>query len=64
MTIPATPPLPLDTVTEWGRIGMVGVTGGERYYWMVDDDGTVSMVPWFMVERPSDQQLDDRNPTP
>lgn len=29
---------------------MVGLTGGERYYWMVDLCGCVSMMPAFMVE--------------
>lgn len=43
-------PLPLGTRTEWGTIEMVGFTGGERYYWMRDGDGTVSMIPAFMVE--------------
>lgn len=44
------PPLPLGTETEWGTIEMIGLTGGERYYWMVDKDGCVAMIPAFMVE--------------
>jgi hypothetical protein len=31
-------------------VGAVGVTGGERYYWLVAEDGSVSMLPWFVVE--------------
>lgn len=46
------PPLPLGTKTEWGEIVMIGWTGGERYYWMVDEDKIVSMIPAFMVEQP------------
>lgn len=43
--------IPLDVVIEpWGRIAAIGVTGGERYYWFVDKDGCVSMIPAFMVE--------------
>ncbi len=44
------PPLPLGTKTEWGTIEAVGITGGERYYWMVDKLKVVSMMPAFMVE--------------
>lgn len=44
-------PLMLGTnVNPWGKIGMVGVTGGERYYWLTDDRGMVSMIPADMVE--------------
>ena len=43
-------PLKLGTKTQWGEIYMVGFTGGERYYWMINRDGTVSMMPWFVVE--------------
>ena len=43
-------PLRLGTVTEWGKIDMVGVTGGERYYWMTDKRGVVSMLPADVVE--------------
>jgi hypothetical protein len=34
----------------WWRVGAVGVTGGERYYWLVRR-GEVAMLPWFVVER-------------
>ena len=30
---------------------MVGFTGGERYYWMKDKHGCVSMMPAFIVEQ-------------
>jgi hypothetical protein len=39
--------IPLGTETVWGRVSMVAMTGGERYYWMVDKDGAVSMMPAF-----------------
>ena len=45
------PPLPLGSETEWGKIEMIGITGGERYYWMCDVSGVVSMIPAFMVEQ-------------
>lgn len=35
---------------EWGRVVMIGFTGGERYYWFVKGN-IVSMIPAFMVER-------------
>ena len=42
--------LPLGTKTEWGKIEMVGITGGERYYWMIDKYKCISMIPAFIVE--------------
>ena len=42
--------LPLGTKTEYGKIEMIGFVGGERYYWMVDRFGCVSMIPAFMLE--------------
>jgi len=44
-------PLALGTQTKWGKIEMVGITGGERYYWMLDKYKCVSMIPAFMVEQ-------------
>ena len=32
------------------RVGMIGWTGGERYYWLVRAGGEVAMVPAFLVE--------------
>lgn len=42
--------LPLGTMTKWGRVGAVGLTRGERYYWLVSENGTVSMMPADVVE--------------
>jgi hypothetical protein len=53
--VPDTPPLAIGTRTQWGRIQAVGVLGGrprERYYWMIDKHGTVSMMPASVVESP------------
>mgnify|MGYP003394548753 CR=1 FL=1 len=44
------PPIPLGTKTKWGKIGAVGTTIGERYYWMVDKTGGVSMIPASTLE--------------
>ena len=39
------------TKTQWGKVVMVGKWfTGERYYWMVDQRGTVSMIPACVVE--------------
>lgn len=46
--------LPIDTKTPWGPIGAVGVVGGERYYWMIDKHGVVSMMPACVVEEADD----------
>lgn len=43
-------PIPLGTETEYGTVQAIGRIEGERYYWMVDEHGTVSMIPDFMVE--------------
>jgi hypothetical protein len=50
------PPLPLGTETPEGVVQAVGITGGERYYWLVDAHGVVSMMPWFMVETTNDDR--------
>ena len=42
--------LKLGTMTPWGKVAGVGVIGGERYYWLVDRDILVSMLPARMVE--------------
>lgn len=31
-------------------VGAVGLTGGERYYWLTHPNGTVSMMPADAVE--------------
>lgn len=43
-------PLPLGTRTNWGIIKAVGWIG-ERYYWIVDKFGVVSMIPASIVEK-------------
>lgn len=35
--------------TKWGRIVAIGWIG-ERYYWMIDKHGVVSMMPASVVE--------------
>jgi hypothetical protein len=49
------PPLSLGTKTPWGTVQAVALTGGERYYWMQDRSGVISMMPWFVVEPDSDK---------
>jgi hypothetical protein len=36
-------------VTPHGRVAAVGVLRGERYYWMIDHAGTVSMMPAIVI---------------
>ena len=36
------------------QIGAVGVTGGERYCWLVDGCGSVLMIPFYMLEDSQD----------
>ena len=43
-------PLRLGKKTPWGRISAVGLTGGERYYWMIARNGVISMMPADVVE--------------
>lgn len=57
---PSAIPLALNTkIKPYGKIGAVGITGGERHYWLVNDNGDVAMMPWFVIEptvdRPSGQ---------
>ena len=42
--------LPLGTETQWGLVSAVGWTAGERYYWMIDEHGSVAMLPADVVE--------------
>ena len=44
-------PLPLGTETPFGKVQAVGITGGERYYWLIAQDGSVSMMPAFIIEK-------------
>lgn len=43
-------PLPLGTKTAWGIVEAVGCISGERYYWLIDQHGSISMMPAFVVE--------------
>lgn len=43
-------PLAIGTVTPWGSIQAVGMTLGERYYWMVKGKD-VAMIPASTVEQ-------------
>ena len=42
------------TVPPWGRIAAVLWTGGERYYHLLDKQGTVSMMPADVIEAAAD----------
>lgn len=44
-------PLPLGTeVKPYGKIEMIGSLDGERYYWLVNKDGSVAMMPSIVIE--------------
>jgi len=44
-------PIPLGTIVKhWGKVAAVGYISGERYYWLVDKRGSVSMMPADTVE--------------
>ena len=48
--------IPLDTyVHPWGKVTMVRLLDGERYYWFVDYNGCVSMMPACAVEHTQEQ---------
>jgi hypothetical protein len=40
----------LDTQTVFGKISMIRLIDGERYYFCVDEDGDVSMIPESTLE--------------
>ena len=42
--------IPLGSETNYGTVHAVGYVGGERYYWLIDKKGTVSMMPSCVVE--------------
>lgn len=47
-------PYPLGTVVpHYGKVIAIGDISGERYYWMEDKDGMISMMPWMAVEAPA-----------
>ncbi len=43
------PPIPIGTRTQWGSVQAVGLTLGERYYWMVKGKD-IAMIPASIVE--------------
>ncbi len=48
--------IPLDTeVKPYGKVQMIGYTGGERYYWLVNDY-SVSMLPASLIEHVYEKQ--------
>ena len=51
-TKPLERPLRMGTVIPgYGKIGAVGFTGGERYYWLLKRNGRdVAIMPWSIVE--------------
>lgn len=53
MTAPRSAALEIGTETQWGRVVAVGITGGERYYWIVKSN-CVAMVPADVVESASE----------
>ena len=42
--------IPIGTKTKWGKIAAIRTIEGERYYFMVDKDGGVAMMPANVVE--------------
>jgi hypothetical protein len=49
-------PVQLGVVIPLGTVKAVGSVGGERYYWILDKHGTVSMMPADVVERWAEQR--------
>ena len=47
---PAARILSLDSQTKWGRIAAIAWISGERYYFMIDKNGSVAMMPALVVE--------------
>lgn len=43
--------IPLGTKTRFGVVGMIGNLHGERYYWMIDKNKSVSMIPADVLEK-------------
>jgi hypothetical protein len=43
--------IPIGTrIDPWGEIVAIGLTGGERYYWL-DDGDSVAMIPAAIIEQ-------------
>jgi hypothetical protein len=52
VSTPARKPRPLGQIVKpWGKIGAIGFVKGERYYFLIDREGSVSMMPADVVER-------------
>jgi len=45
------PPLPCGTQTRWGTVSAVGTISGERYYWLIDRNSVMSLMPSDVVEK-------------
>ena len=43
-------------IRPWGRISAVLLTGGERYYMLVNGQGAVALMPADVVEPAYDEQ--------
>lgn len=43
--------LKINSKTKWGKIKAIGFISGERYYWMIDKYGCISMMPACVVEK-------------
>jgi len=48
--------VPIDTETQWGKVAMIRTIEKERYYFMIDKDGGISMMPADVVEPTINQQ--------
>ena len=44
--------LSLGTITEWGELIAIGWVG-ERYYWFINEEGTISMTPAKFFKNPT-----------
>lgn len=42
--------IPIGSKTRFGTVQSVSLINGERYYYMINDKGTVSMMPAMIVE--------------
>lgn len=41
-----------DVVDPYGKLVQIGWVG-ERYYWFIDDEGTVAMMPADSIDQPA-----------
>ena len=40
----------IDTQTQWGKVAMIRTIEKERYYFMIDKEGGIAMIPADVVE--------------